>query len=80
MREFRSHMRNTWAHAPQQELTDDEKAEGFSIATEFLKDLENACPNTKNSNCLEHLEYMNTNEVTSVFQCELRACCYSVTC
>ena len=73
VRELRSQVRNTWAHAPQQELTDDEKAEGFSIATEFLKDLENVCPNTENSNCLEHLEYMNTNEVTSVFECELQS-------
>ena len=73
VRELRSQVRNTWAHAPQQELTDDEKAEGFSIAIEFLKDLENVCPNTENSNCLEHLEYMNTNEVTSVFECELQS-------
>ena len=73
VRELRSQVRNTWAHAPQQELTDDEKAEGFSIATEFLKDLENVCPNTENSNCLEHLEYLNTNEVTSVFECELQS-------
>ena len=73
VRELRSQVRNTWAHAPQQELTDDEKAEGFSIATEFLKDLENVCPNTENSNCLEHIEYMNTNEVTNVFECELQS-------
>ena len=72
-RKLRSQVRNTWAHAPQQELTDDEKAEGFSIAIEFLKDLENVCPNTENSNCLEHLEYLNTNEVASVFECELQS-------
>ena len=73
VRELRSQVRNTWAHAPQQELTDDEKAQGFSIATEFLKDLENVCPNTENSNCLEHLKYLNTNEVTSVFECKLQS-------
>ena len=73
VRELRSQVRNTWAHAPQQELTDDEKAEGFSIAIEFLKDLENVCPKTENSNCLEHIEYMNTNEVTNVFECELQS-------
>ena len=74
VRELRSQVRNTWAHAPQQELTDDEKAEGFSIATDFLKDLENVCPNDENSNCLEHLKYLNTNEVTSsVFECELQS-------
>ena len=73
VRELRSQVRNTWAHAPQQKLTNDEKAEGFSIATDFLKDLENVCPNTENFNCLEHLKYMNTNEVTSVFECELQS-------
>ena len=73
VRKLRSQVRNTWAHAPQHELTDDEKAEGFSIATDFLKDLENVCPNTENSNCLEHLEYLNTNEVTNVFECELQS-------
>ena len=72
-RKLRSQVRNTWAHAPQQKLTDNKKAEGFSIATEFLKDLENVCPNTENSNCLDHLEYLNTNEVTNVFECELQS-------
>ena len=71
VRELRSQVRNTWAHAPQQKLTNYEKAEGFSIATDFLKDLENVCPNTENFNCLEHLKYMNTNEVTS--ECELQS-------
>ena len=73
VRKLRSRVRNTWAHAPQQNLTDDEKAEGFSIAIDFLKDLENVCPNTENSNCLEHLEYLNINDVTSVFECELQS-------
>ena len=72
-RKLRSQVRNTWAHAPQQKLTDYKKAEGFSIAIEFLKDLENVCPNTENSNCLEHLKYLNTNEVTNVFECELQS-------
>ena len=73
VRKLRSRVRNTWAHAPQQNLTDDEKAEGFSISIDFLKDLENVCPNTENSNCLEHLEYLNINDVTSVFECELQS-------
>ena len=55
-------MRNTWAHAPEQEFTDDEKSEGFSIATDFLSKYR-----------IEHLEYLNTNEVTSVFECELQS-------
>ena len=71
-RKLRSQVRNTWAHAPQQELTDDEKTEGFSIATDVLKDLENVSPNTENVKCLEHLEYLKTNGVTNVVESELQ--------
>ena len=74
VRKLRSEVRNTWAHAPQQELTDDKKKEGFSIAAEFLKDLDNVSPNTKNSNCLKHLEYLKTKGVTeNVVECELQS-------
>ena len=72
VRKLRSQVRNTWAHAPQQVLTDDEKTEGFSIATDFLKDLENVCPNTENVKCSEHLEYLKTNGVTNVVESELK--------
>ena len=73
VRKLRSQVRNTWAHAPQHELTDDEKAEGFSVATDFLKDLDNVCPNTENCNCLEYLAYLNINGVTNVVECELQS-------
>ena len=73
-RKLRSQVRNTWAHAPKQELTDDKKTESFSIAADFLKDLDNVCPNTKNSNCLKHLEYLKTKGVTeNVVECELQS-------
>ena len=72
VRKLRSQVRNTWAHAPQHELTEDEKAEGFSIATDFLKDLENVSPNTENVECSEHLEYLKTNRVTNVVESELQ--------
>ena len=72
VRKLRSQVRNTWAHAPQHELTEDEKTEGFSIATDFLKDLENVSPNTENVKCSEHLEYLKTNRVTNVVESELQ--------
>ncbi len=52
-RKLRSQVRNTWAHAPQQELTDDEIAEGFSIANDFLEDLEKVWSHAGNGKCLE---------------------------
>ena len=73
VRKLGSQVRNTWAHAPQQEFTDNYKAEGFSIATDFLKDLENVYPSTQNSNCLEHLEYLNSNGAIDVDECELQS-------
>ena len=65
VRKLRSQVRNTWAHAPQQELIDDKKKEGFSIAVDFLKDLENVGPNSENSNCSKYLEHLMTKGVTS---------------
>ena len=74
VRKLRSEVRNTWAHAPQQELTDDEKKEGFSIAADFLEDLENVGPNSENSNCSKYLEHLMAKGVTSnVVECELQS-------
>ena len=73
VRKLRSQIRNTWAYAPEQELTDDEKTEDLSTGTAFLANLENVRPNTENVKCLEYLEYLNINGVTDVPECELRS-------
>ncbi len=73
VRKLRSQVRNTWAHAPQQELTDDETAEGFPIATDFLKGLEKIWSNAESGKCLEHLEKLKTSGVTNVIECELQS-------
>ncbi len=73
VRKLRSQVRNTWAHAQQQELTDDETAEGFSIATDFLEDLEKVRTNAKGGKCLEHLKKLKTNGVTNVIESELQS-------
>ena len=74
VRKLRSQVRNTWAHAPQHELTDDEKKESFSIAVDFLEDLENVGPNSENSNCSKYLEHLMAKGVTSnVVECELQS-------
>ena len=70
VRKLRSQVRNTWAHAPQQELTDDETAEGFSIATDFLDDLEKVWSNAESGKCLEHLEKLKTSGVTNIVESE----------
>ena len=73
VRKLRSQVRNTWAHAPQQELTDDETAEGFSIATDFLDDLEKVWSNAESGKCLKHLEKLKTNGVPNVVESELQS-------
>ena len=72
-RKLRSEGRNTWAHAPQQELKDDEMAQGFSIATEFLEDLEKVWSHAENGKCWEHLENLKTSRVTNVVESELQS-------
>ena len=66
VRKLRSQVINTWAYAPQQELSDDKKAEIFSIATDFLEDLEKVFSHAENAKCLEHLKHLKTSGVTDV--------------
>ncbi len=70
VRKLRSQVRNTWAHAPQLELTDDETAEGFSIATDFLEDLEKVWSNAESRKCLEYLKNLKTIGVSNVIESE----------
>ena len=72
VRKLRS-QRNPWAHAPKQKFTDDEKAESFSIATDFLEDLEKVSPHPENAQCLEHLEHLKTSGVINVVESELQS-------
>jgi tetratricopeptide (TPR) repeat protein/DNA replication protein DnaC len=70
---LRSQVRNTWVHAPQQEFTNDEKDESFSIATDFLEDLEKVFPRAKNAQCLENLKRLKEDGVTNVAESERRS-------
>ena len=70
VRKLRSQLRNLWAHAPKQKFTDDEKAESFSIATDFLEDLEKVFPHPENAQCLKHLK---TSGVINVVERELQS-------
>ena len=73
VRKLRSQVRNTWAHAPKQKFTDDEKAESFSFATDFLEDLEKVFSHAENEKCLEHLKHLKTSGVTNVVESELQS-------
>ena len=69
-RKLRSEVRNTWAHAPQQGLSDDEMVQSFSIATDFLEDLEKVWPHAEKEKCLEYLQDPKTIAVTNVVESE----------
>ena len=72
-RKLRSEVRNTWAHAPKQELSDDEMAQGFSIATEFLENLEKVWSHEETGKCSEHLKDLKTRRVINVVESELQS-------
>ncbi|CAB3989383.1 E3 ubiquitin- ligase DZIP3 [Paramuricea clavata] len=72
LRKLRS-QRNPWAHAPKQKFTDHEKAESFSIATEFLEDLEKVFPHAENAQCLKHLQDLKNSGVINVVESELQS-------
>ena len=73
VRKLRSEVRNTWAHAPQQKLSDDKMAQSFSIATDFLEDLEKVWPHVEKEKCLEYLQDPKTIAVTNVVESELQS-------
>ena len=55
-----SHVGYVWAYKPTKQFTVDKKAECFSIANDFLENLEKVFPNKENSKCFEHLERLVT--------------------
>ena len=72
-RKLRFKVRNTWAQAPQQELSDDEMSHNFSIAIDFLEDLEKVWSHAETGKCLKNLENLKTSGVTNVVESELQS-------
>ena len=60
-----SQVRNRWAHAPRQEITDDEKDGCFSIAEEFLEDLNKIFPHPEIENCMKFLQTLHDHGTTN---------------
>ena len=48
-------------------------AQGFSIAIEFLENLEKVWPHEETGKCLQHLENLKTSRVTNVVESELQS-------
>jgi tetratricopeptide (TPR) repeat protein len=74
VRDLRSNVRNTWAHAPKQELNDEQKEEFFEIAANFLEDLKKVFPSksTKIEESIENLENLKANGISDLVNSEIQ--------
>ena len=74
VRKLRSNVRNTWAHAPKQELNDQQKEEFFEIAANFLEDLKKVFPSksTEIEQSIENIENLKANGISDVDNSEIQ--------
>ena len=74
MRELRSRVRNTWAHSPKQELSDQQKEDYFKIAFDFLEDLKKVFPSksTEIEQSIQSLKNLKTNGISDLVKSELQ--------
>ena len=69
---LRSKVRNLWAHAPNQEMTQSDRDQAFKIATDFVTDLDKVFPFAEVKNCMQDVKNIETNGLTNVAESELR--------
>ena len=74
VRKLRSDVRNTWAHAPKQELSDQQKDDYFKIAIDFLEEMKKVYPIkcTEIEKCIESLESLKKNGISDLVKSELQ--------
>ena len=74
VRKLRSDVRNTWAHAPKQELSDHQKDDYFKIAIDFLEEMKKMYPikSTEIDQSIESLESLKKNGVSDLVKSELQ--------
>ena len=68
---LRSKVRNGWAHAPKQEMTDQKLNNAFQIATKFLDDLNKVVSIKEVKKCIEDIQFLKANGLTNVIEAEL---------
>ena len=73
VKELRSKVRNAWAHAPKQEMTDTDSNNAFKIAIDFLIDLDKVFSSTEIKECMTKIQHLQDNGLTSVVEAELKA-------
>ena len=72
VRELRSGVRNTWAHSPKQELSDQQKEDYFKIAFDFLEDLKKVFPrrSTEIEQSIQSLKNLKANGISDLVKSE----------
>jgi tetratricopeptide (TPR) repeat protein len=74
VRDLRSDVRNTWAHAPKHEISDQQKEDHFEIAAKFLEDLKKVFPSKRTDieQSIESLENLKTNGISDLVNSEIQ--------
>ena len=73
VKKLRSKVRNAWAHASNQEMTDDKLNDAFEIATKFVLDLDKVCSCQEIKTCSEEIRSLHANGLTNVVEAELKS-------
>ena len=74
VRKLRSDVRNTWAHAPKQELSDHQKDDYFKIAIDFLEEMKKLYPieSTEIDESIESLKSLKKNGISDLVKSEFQ--------
>ena len=72
VKDLRSKVRNAWAHAPNQEMTDAVLNQAFEIANKFLADLDKVFTDEEVKRCAKEVQLLQTNGLTNVIETDLK--------
>ena len=72
VKNLRSKVRNAWAHAPNQEMTDAVLNQAFEIANKFLADLDKVFTDEETKNCMKDIQFLQMNGLTNVTETDLK--------
>ena len=72
VKDLRSKVRNAWAHAPNQEMTDAVLNQAFEIANKFLADLDKVFTDEVTKRCTKEVQLLQTNGLTNVIETDLK--------
>ena len=72
VKDLRSKVRNAWAHASNQEMTEAVLKEAFEIANKFLADLDEVFPDEETKKCMKEIKLLQVNGLTNVTETDLK--------